>query len=159
MKYLILFSLMFMVPSTKKLETEGFVLEWTHATEHIQISISAPSTGWVAVGFTTGSSIVNTNLIQGHVSDGEVFIQDQFVTDLGEHPPVEALAVAARIFDLCGEERNGTTTLKFSIYKTKVDNLHCDLAEGNTINVWLAYSLSDDFDHHSRKRILRRIIL
>ncbi|MEO9482198.1 MAG: DOMON domain-containing protein [Ekhidna sp.] len=159
MKHLILFSLLFMISSTKKLETEGFVLEWTHYKHHIQVSISAPSTGWVAVGFTTESSIVNTNLIQGYVSDGEVFVQDQFVTDLGEHPPVEALAVAPRIFDISGGENKGSTTLNFSIYTKKVDNLHYELAEGNKINVWLAYSESDDFDHHSRKRILRQITL
>lgn len=159
MKYIMLFSLMVMIAPTKHLEAEGFKLEWTHHDDHLQVSISVPSTGWVAVGFTTGSGIVDTNLIQGHVLNGEVNIQDQFVTDMGEHPPVEVLGVPSRIFDCSGSQMKGRTTLKFSIYTAKIDNLHYDLSEGNEINVWLAYSAYDDFDHHSRKRILRRITL
>lgn len=151
--------MMISVHSSKKLEAEGFTMEWTHYDDHLRISITAPSTGWVAVGFTRGSEIVDTNLIQGHVSGGGVFIQDQYVTDLGKHPPVEELAVESRIFNVSGKEEDGQTTLQFNIFKAKVDNLHYDLSEGNKINVWLAYSVSDDFDHHSRKRIFREITL
>ncbi|GAB4246249.1 MAG: hypothetical protein Tsb0034_25180 [Ekhidna sp.] len=148
-----------MTQSTKRLETEGFKLEWTHQNDYLQISLSAPSTGWVAVGFTKGFGIVKTNLIQGCISDGKVFIQDQYVTDVGKHLPVETMGVESRIFDLDAIESDGTTTLSFSLFKAKVDDIHYDLSEGNTINVWLAYSVSDDFNHHSRKRILRKITL
>lgn len=151
--------LMILLPSSKRLEAEGFVLEWTHYEDYLRISISAPSTGWVAVGFTEGTGIVNTNLIQGRSKEGEVHMEDQYVVALGKHPKVEELSVDPRIFDFEGVEKDGNTTLSFSIYKAKVDDLHYDLSEGNEINVWLAYSVSDDFDHHSRKRILRTIIL
>ncbi|MEO1254885.1 MAG: DOMON domain-containing protein [Bacteroidota bacterium] len=148
-----------MMPITKSLDAEGFHLEWDHENDQVNISLSAPSKGWVAIGFTEGNSIVDTNLIQGCVMNGKVMIQDQFVTGFGEHPPVEALAVPSRIFNLSGEEKHGTTTISFSIYSNTLDKLHYDLTEGKEINIWLAYSVSDDFDHHSRKRIMKKIRL
>lgn len=157
MKY-ILFVLMLM-GSSNVLKTDGFELKWDHQSETIKFRLTAPTTGWVAVGFTETGDLMDTNLIQGRVKEGKVFIQDQFITGFGEHPPVEALAVPSRISELEGEEKNGFTTIVFSISKKKMDKLHYDLPKGKEINVWLAYSVSDDFSHHSRKRILRKIVL
>lgn len=158
MKYLIILFLVLSTPM-KSLVTEGFELEWEHLEDKVRFSLTAPTTGWVAVGFTETGDLIDSNLIQGRVKNGNVFIQDQFITGFGEHPPVEALAVPSRISDVEGEEKNGNTTIIFSITKDRMDRLHYDLLEGKEINVWLAYSVSDDFDHHSRKRILRKIKL
>lgn len=144
---------------TKTLNAEGFHLEWTHEGDHVHFSLTAPTSGWVAIGFTEGSEITNSNLIQGCVVGDRVVVQDQFVTGFGEHPPVEALAVDSCISNEEGIQENGKTTISFSMITEKRDKLHYDLTEGKKINVWLAYSVSDDFEHHSRKRILRRIVL
>jgi hypothetical protein len=151
--------LLTMIMPLKSLVTEGFELEWERQGDQVRFSLTAPTTGWVAVGFTETGDLMDSNLIQGRVKDGKVFIQDQFITGLGEHPPVESLAVPSRISDLEGQEENGKTTIVFSIEKEKMDKLHYNLSEGKEIHVWLAYSVSDDFDHHSRKRILRKIVL
>lgn len=145
--------------NSKSLKTEGFHLEWTHVDGKVQFNLTAPTTGWVAVGFTETGDLMGSNLIQGHVVDGKPFVQDQFITGFGEHPPVEALAVKSCISQTGGKQENGQTTISFSILKEKGDKLHCDLQEGKQINVWLAYSVSDDFDHHSRKRVLKTITL
>ncbi len=158
MKCLMLF-LAFLVSDLKRLKVEGFELEWSHTDDQIAFSLKAPTEGWVAIGFTEGSNIVDTNLIQGRVKNGSIVIEDQFVTGFGKHPTVESLGVPSRISNLRGEEYNGVTTISFSIKQKKLDELHYDLSEGKEINVWLAYSVSDDFDHHSRKRILRKITL
>lgn len=143
----------------KTLHAEEFQLEWTHNENEVKFTLSAPTSEWLAVGFTEGRRIEDTNLIQGCFHEGEVFMQDQYVTDFGEHPPVEALGVPSRISSVEGRQQNGNTIISFSILKEKLDKLHYDLSEGKEINVWLAYSVSDNFDHHSRKRILRSIIL
>lgn len=159
MKYTLLLLLMTVSPFSNSLTTEGFELEWTHQSDTVRFSLTAPTTGWVAVGFTDTGDLMDSNLIQGRVTNGTVFIQDQFITGFGEHPPVEALAVPSRISEVEGVEVNGETTITFSISKKKMDRLHYELSKGQEINVWLAYSVSDDFDHHSRKRILRKITL
>lgn len=143
----------------KSLKTDGFILEWNHTRDKINFSLNAPTTGWVAIGFTETGELLNSNLIQGNVVNGEAFVQDQFITGFGEHPPVEALAVSSCISDVGGKQKSGQTTISFSIMKKKVDRLHYALPEGKEIHVWLAYSVSDDFSHHSRKRIRRKIIL
>lgn len=143
----------------KSLTTDGFHLEWVHDNDKVRFSLTAPTTGWVAVGFTETGDLMNSNLIQGNVVRGKHEVQDQFITGFGEHPPVEALAVPSCISETGGKQENGKTTISFSINSRKKDKLHYDLVEGKKIKVWLAYSVSDDFDHHSRKRILREITL
>lgn len=157
MNYLIIFLTM-LIP-IKSLVTDGFELLWEHQGDQVRFSLTAPTTGWVAVGFTETGDLMDSNLIQGRVKGDDVFVQDQFITGFGEHPPVEALAVPSRISNIDGEEVGGKTTISFSMTKDKMDKLHYDLSEGKEINVWLAWSVSDDFDHHSRKRILRKIVL
>ncbi|MEQ9403011.1 MAG: DOMON domain-containing protein [Cyclobacteriaceae bacterium] len=151
--------LLFMINNEKKLETEGFKLIWQFVDDKVSFRLSAPTNGWVALGFTHGTGIVNSNLIQGAVIDDEVIVQDQYVTGFGEHPPVEALAVASCISEIQGIEAAGITTISFSILKQARDKLHYNLTEGVEINIWLAYSVSDDFSHHSMKRILRTVKL
>ncbi len=158
MKYVLLFLLM-LSSQNKSLRTEGFLLEWNHQGDYVWFSLTAPTEGWLAVGFNDADDLMGSNLIQGGVIQDKVVIQDQFITGFGEHPPVETLAVPSRISGLAGSQMNGSTTISFYITKDKMDKLHYDLSEGREINVWLAYSISDHFQHHSRKRILRRIEL
>ena len=141
------------------LSAEGFELEWEHAGESVRFTLSAPTDGWVAIGFTENEDIMDSNLIMLKVDDNQVYGEDQYVVGFGKHPTVESLGEEPRIFNLSGEEKDKETTVSFSITKEKLDEYHFDLSEGKEINIWLAWSVSDDFDHHSRKRILRRIEL
>jgi len=159
MYYLILLSALMGVSPVNTLKTEGFELSWEQADESVMFTLSAPTSGWVAVGFTENEDIVDSNLIMLKVEDDLVYGEDQYVVGFGKHPTVESLGVESRIFNLGGNEERGRTTVSFSIIKEKLDDYHFDLSEGNEINIWLAWSVSDDFDHHSRKRILRRIEL
>ena len=143
----------------KLLEAEEFSLQWEHEEAHVTFTLSAPTTGWIALGFTENEDIVDSNLIMMKVDDDLVYAEDQFVTGFGKHPTIQTLGGTSRIFNLDGNEKKGHTTVSFSITKEKLDQYHFDLSEGNKINVWLAWSVSDDFDHHSRKRILRKIEL
>ena len=159
LKMLFLLVGLLITPKQKTLDTEGFHLEWNHLNNKVFFSLTAPTNGWVAIGFTNGTSIVNTNLIQGCVKNGEVIIEDQYVTGIGKHPRVEELSIASRISQLDGKQNKMSTTISFAIEQEKLDDYHYDLSEGNEINIWLACSVSDDFDHHSRKRIMRTIKL
>lgn len=143
----------------KELKAEDFLLRWEHDQESVRFHLTAHTVGWLAIGFTKDESIVNTNLIMARVVDGEAYGEDQYVIKAGQHPKVESLGVISRIFEISGEQKNGLTTISFSLPSESLDRYHFDLSEGNTINVWLAYSVSGDFDHHSRKRILRKIKL
>ena len=134
-------------------------MEWSHEKELITFSVTAPTDGWIALGFTEGESIVGTNLIMMRVDNGLVYAEDQFVVGFGEHPTVESIGGKSQIFNLSGIEKKNETTVTFSITKKKEDAYHFDLFEGKELNIWLAWSVSDDFDHHSRERILRRVKL
>jgi len=143
----------------KTLIADEFSLQWQHSEEYVTFTLSAPTTGWIALGFTENKDIVDSNLIMMKVDDDLVYAEDQYVTGFGKHPTMKTLGAKPQIFDLGGSEKNGETTVTFSIANKKLDQYHFDLSEGNEIFVWLAWSVSDDFDHHSRKRILRKIEL
>ena len=156
----LLISILLLLTSVPKtLEAEEFLLEWEHHEDHVTFTLFAPTDGWIALGFTENDDIVDTNLIMMKVDDDLIYAEDQYVVGFGKNPTVKSLGVESRIFDLDGNEANGKTTVSFSISKDKLDKYHFDLSEGREINVWLAWSVSDDFDHHSRKRILRKIEL
>ncbi len=143
----------------KTLEAEEFLLRWEHEEDKVNFSLFAPTDGWVAIGFTENEDIVDSNLIMVRVEDHKAYGEDQYIVGFGKHPEVTSLGVPSRISDVSGHENSDGTTISFSITKQQMDSYHFDLSEGNEINVWLAWSVSDDFDHHSRKRILRRIEL
>ena len=157
MNYLTLLLSLFANPKT--LEAEDFTLKWEVEKDHVRFTITAPTDGWVAIGFTEDEDIVNSNLIMARMKNGMPYAEDQYIVGFGKHPTVESLGVESRIFDLSGTEENRSTTMSFSISQEKLDDYHFALMEGTAINVWLAYSVSDDFNHHSRKRILRKITI
>ena len=51
------------------METDGTLLT---------VSISAPTTGWVAVGFDPSAAMKDANIIIAYVADGEVFLRDDW---------------------------------------------------------------------------------
>ena len=143
----------------KTLTAEEFKLAWEYTEDNVTFTVSAPTKGWVAVGFTADDKIVATNLIMQKVDDDLVYGEDQFVTGMGQHPTINSLGGVSRISNIQGTEKGKQTTVSFTIPAKKLDQYHFDLSEGNEINIWLAWSISDDFDHHSRKRILRTLKL
>ena len=156
MKLLATITMLFMA-NPKILEVEEFTLQWELNDDYVRFTLTAPTDGWVAIGFTEDEEIVNSNLIMARMKDAVAYAEDQYVVGFGKHPTVQSLGVEARIFDVSGKEHGTSTSMSFSISQERLDDYHFNLTEGTEINVWLAYSVSDDFDHHSRKRILRRI--
>jgi len=159
MRSLALLVMILIMGDQRILKVEEFVLKWEHFGESVRFTLSAPTNGWVALGFSEDNDIINSNLIMLRVDGDEVYAEDQYVIGFGKHPSIESLGSISRISNVEGIEQSGETIVSFSILKQKLDAYHFNLSTGREINVWLAYSVSDDFDHHSRNRILRKIKL
>ena len=48
---------------------EGIELQWRTDDEYLYINVSAPTTGWVAVGFDPTNQMANANIIIGYVDN------------------------------------------------------------------------------------------
>jgi hypothetical protein len=77
----------------------------------------------------------------------------------GNHQPVEKLGGKSFVKILSGQEKAGKTTVSFSIATKPSDKFHYDLSEGTSRWFICAFSEADDFNHHSRMRAHRAVVL
>lgn len=127
-------------------------IRWTEETECWAFELSAPTKGWVALGFNQKNDIVQTNLIMAAVKGEKVEREDFYVVGFGNPQPVTKLGGKFAVTNVEGEEQNGHTTVRFSIPKKAIDQYHYDLKAGDEIWFICAYSRADEFDHHSTMR-------
>jgi len=95
-------------------------------------TLSAPTTGWVAVGWGHDGVIKGSEIIVGYVKDGQATIVDTFgdapshaklVTDLGNDDIIS---------NKSGSVENGTTKLEFTLQMHAIGDYHDPLNSGQT---------------------------
>ncbi len=144
----------------KSVTIDGMTVRWSlQAGSMIECTVTAPTTGWIALGFNTRDDIVGTNLIMASVEQGKVRIEDQYVVRAGEHVPVATLGGTSAISNVSGTEQHGITTVSFRIQQHPEDRFHHHLTEAASVFLICAYSMEDDFAHHSRFRKHIRVTL
>ena len=136
----------------KHLEVNGMTVEWVFRKNRVFFTLTAPTEGWVALGFNEKDDIVNTNLIFCRVKSGKVELSDHYVVAVGNHQPTEKLGGKSAFDDILGDEKGGKTTVSFSMPIKSNDKWHYDLIEGSKRWFICAFSAEDDFNHHSRMR-------
>lgn len=124
----------------------------------LQITLSAPTEGWLAVGFNNQNSIEGADLLMFCVKGTEVIFEDQFVHAVGKYPEDRLCGGESNIRMESAAEEPGRTVVKFSVPLNSGDKLDFVHQVGQDFWLILAYSVSDDFDHHSimRKHIKTR---
>ena len=89
----------------------------------------------------------------GCVRAGEPQVVEHYVLNPGDYRPLADLGEQPQIDILEGHESPDSTWLHFSLPCEGDGQFRHDLQPGQKLTVWLAYSSSDDFDHHSRIRL------
>ncbi|MEM8999704.1 MAG: DOMON domain-containing protein [Bacteroidota bacterium] len=137
---------------TTSLAIGGMKVAWQAEGDLFHFTATAPEDGWVALGFNTSDNIIKSNLYMINVSENGVNAVDLYVVGIGDPKPMEELGSKSQICNVKGTEKNGTTTVQFSIPQKAFDRYHYDLRK--TQKIWLicAYSMEDDFGHHSLMR-------
>lgn len=131
---------------------DGVTLTMDLMPDSIRITISAPTTGWVSVGFEPSQAMKDADIYIGYVRDGQVFLRDDFGTGFTTHAPDTSLGGESSFADPAGSEEDGVTTLSFTIARDSGDPYDAVLSEGGTYKVILGYGPdgSDDFTtYHS----------
>ncbi|HNZ26087.1 MAG TPA: DOMON domain-containing protein [Spirochaetota bacterium] len=122
---------------------DDFTFSWRVVDGTMDIILEAPTTGWISVGFDPTKKMKDANYIIGSVDkNGEVTIQDNFGTGPISHKPDEKLGGVDNVANKFGEEKDGKTTLKFSIPLDSKDKFDVVLNPGKH-TVILASSKSD----------------
>lgn len=133
------------------LEAGGSVFNWHHEGSSLTGSYSAPTPGWVAVGFNERRELQNTHFIIAAVSTNPVRIEEH-VALVPEHREVSALGVAPALVRAGGTYRGGTSNLEFSLPHRFPGRPGLSLAPGGGVHLMLAWSHEPDFGHHSAWR-------
>ena len=127
----------------------GMEIQW-RVTENqtvLQVKLSAPTTGWVAVGFDPTVMMKDANFIIGYVQGGTGYIRDDFGTGATTHQADTTLGGTSDVTLLGSGETGSTTTIEFSIHMNSGDEYDSALVQGSTHTFLLAYGPNggDDF--------------
>lgn len=121
-------------------------LSWRVIDASLEVEVTAPTTGWVAVGFKPSRAMQDANILIGYVDGSNVVMTDQFGTTMTGHRPDEELGGTSDVDVVSGEERDGSTTIRFTIPLDSGDEFDQPLAAGETLPVILAHGPDDADD-------------
>ena len=129
-----------------KVETkDDFTIKWKIEGSTISVKVSAPTSGWVAVGFDPTSRMKDANIVIGYVENGEVFIRDDYGSATTAHEADTAAGGTDNLSNTSGTETNGTTEIAFTMPLDSGDSRDRILKEGTSYTIIMAYGSSDSF--------------
>lgn len=136
---------------------KGITLQWKVEGEMLKVKVSAPTTGWVSVGFDPSRGMKDANIIIGFVQDGKAVIRDDFGNGLMSHRSDIDLLGKNDVTDKAGKEENGTTEIGFTIPLNSGDDKDKPLVPGKTYKVILAAGGKDADDFSSKHKKIGRV--
>lgn len=138
---------------------DDFELQWSIEDGNLTFAVSAPTEGWVAVGFEPERMMMGANIIIGYVADGEAVVSDQTGTATTAHGPDTANGGSDDLLDFGGTESDGRTEIRFTIPLDSGDDTDKPLSPGTEHTIILAYGDRDDLESYHVLRTTARITL
>lgn len=139
---------------------KGMKVEWQHVDSSILFTITTPTSGWQAIGFNESQQLKATHLIMSRITeDIGIEVVEHFVESAGDYKPFSYYGIQQSATIIDGKEASGSTLISYKIPIMRRNSLSKDLNIGNTYILHYAYSLDDDFLHHSVYRSSIKIIL
>lgn len=135
----------------RSIRADGVVFDWRHKRNRLFARMEAPTTGWVAVGFNTETTLAGTRFVIATGSGPDMHAEEH-VAEPPNHRRVEELGLTPAVADLALEIEDGKSRLSFSLPHRFADTPTPVLSPGQKSFLMLAWSLAPDFDHHSAWR-------
>ncbi len=134
----------------KTYTTEDFTFTWQQDPDdsnYLLVTLTAPTTGWVAVGFQPTAFMKDANLIIGYVDSGTPHLRDDFGTGQVTHASDVSLGGTDDASLLSGNESEGETVLEFRMPLNSGDAYDAVLSMGDSHTFIFAYGAdgADDF--------------
>ncbi|MEM9325858.1 MAG: DOMON domain-containing protein [Bacteroidota bacterium] len=136
----------------ESLSVAGISLSHVVMEDSLELTITAPTTGWVGVGFNQENNIVGSDLLLFHVVDDQIEGADLYVAGFGDPRSDESLGGQKSVRIISGSEYGRETKVTFRIALDNSDPYDFQHQPGVPLWLILAYSTHDDFEHHSRLR-------
>ncbi len=136
----------------KSISKNEMNVSWFFSENRIHFTMSAPTNGWVTIGFNTHTGTKDAYLIMGNVAGDKVKIAEHYTLDPGNYKPIATLGASPQVQNATGFENSNKTVLRFSLPKKSFSKYQKDLSQGKEYTMILAFSREDDFQHHSIMR-------
>lgn len=136
----------------KKVRKNNMAVSWKMEKEYIHFEMKAPTNGRVAIGFNETTSLAGTYLLMGRIRNGKAEVVEHYTEKPGNYKPTADLGIRNQVISISGDEKGNLTKLKFSVPISKSSKYHKQLSMDSKWTLLLAYSLDDDFQHHSIMR-------
>lgn len=151
----------------KTITQEEIIFNWRTDENHLYGQISAPTKGWVAVGFGSTEKMKDANIIIGYVdAEGNVHVRDDFGVRTTLHKADDELEDKSgekdnlnNIIEGSGAETDDKTEIHFTIPLDSGDSKDTKLVPGETYQVILAYGEKDNFKYGHKVRATTEIEL
>lgn len=136
----------------------NITIQWrTDTLGNLLVRLSAPTPGWVAVGFAPTAGMQDANIIIGYVDNDTGYIRDDFGTGLHSHTADTSLGGTDDVTDKAGTETAGNTEITFTIPLNSGDSRDRILEIGQSYPMILAWGNDDAFDTPHTVRVLTDI--
>ena len=120
-------------------EAIGMTLAWRVAGEDLEIELTGPTTGWIAVGFNPSRAMKDANILIGYVDGADVVMTDQFGTTMISHRRDDELGGTSDATVVSGSEAGGETRIRVTIPLDSARGDDRPLGAGETVRAILAY--------------------
>lgn len=143
----------------KQIEKNQMKVTWMHKSGRVHFSMEAPTEGWVTIGMNTGQGMAGAYLLMGRIVSGKSEIVEHYTSSPGNYAPIGDYGIPVQVKDVKGIQSQGKTKLTFSLPHSPISKYHRSLEPGREYDLIIAYSTSDNFQHHSRMRTSIKIKL
>lgn len=124
---------------------QGWEVHWASEGENAYFALRAKTSGWVAIGFQSGSRMNQADMVLGLVSSDKAAVYDLYSTgDFGPHPADTELGGSNDVAEFGGKEAEGYTIIEFKRRLKTGDRYDYDLTKEVHKIIW-AYGSSDSF--------------
>ena len=123
---------------------KGMKVSWTVDGDKLHVQLSAPTEGWVGIGFDPEEDMMGANIIIGAVKDGKVRIEDHYGDRKRGHSPDDKLGGKNDVLDPQGTEEGGVTTISFALPLTAGDKADKAIDVSKTNRIIVAFGTGRD---------------
>ncbi|MGB0983993.1 MAG: DOMON domain-containing protein [Saprospiraceae bacterium] len=143
----------------KTIDKNGMKVSWHFENERVYFEVSAPTNGWVTIGFNQNSEIQGAYLLMSNVIQDRVNVVEHYTISAGNYKPITELGSVAKVENIKGKEVGDSTQIAFSLPVGALSKYQKDLKPNMDYFMILAYSRADDFQHHSMMRTHIKVTL
>ena len=140
---------------------ENWSFSWKFLSDEIEFTVTAPTTGWVAIGFNPSRMMKDAHYILGYVENGQLVVRDDYGNGNTTHVSDDTLGGTQNVRAIRGTEDQGVTTIVFALPLDSGDQFDEVFTQGTSYKVLLAHGAenADNFTAKHKGRTSVEVVL